>query len=172
VDIVLASLLLDLSNLSDKEAEEKTFQEYVRLYTDRETYKGMIGVRKTHDGEDVIFYEWRFDHAFFESAYKTSRKYNKGKFAMHRATRIQWIGEIISGNVDGCEFCDFPNSDRRDSSGRIIIQRIYIVREENYIIWLEPHQKGGWWFSTAYVANEGYIRRITKGCHCKKISRD
>ena len=171
----LASLLLDLNSFSDEEAEEKTYDEYLKLYTDHETHKGRVGLHKTHDGDDVLFYEWRFDHAFYESAYKTSRKYNKGKFARKRAARIRWIGEIIKGNVNGCECCDMPHPNRRDSSGRIMLQRVYVLWEENYLIWLEPHRSGGWWFSSAYVETKGrsYIRRniISRGWR-KKVSRD
>ena len=171
----LASLLLDLSDLSDEEAEQKTYEEYIHLYMDRKTHKGLIGVRKTHDGDDVLFYEWRFEHAFFESAYKTSRKYNKGKFARNRAARIRWIGEIIKGNIKGCDYCQIPHPNRRDSSGRVMLQRVYILWEENYLIWLEPHRDGGWWFSSAYTETRGrtYIRRnIASRGWCKRISRD
>ena len=89
----LSSLLLDLSNLSDEEAEEKTFQEYIRLYMDRETHKGKIGVRKTHDGEDVIFYEDRFTHAFYTSLEGLYSQFKKDKFDKERAVRIRWIGK-------------------------------------------------------------------------------
>ena len=171
----LASLLLDLENLSEEEAEEKTYKEYIKLYTDHETHKGMVGVRKSHDGDDVLFYEWRFDHAFFESAYKTSRQYNKGKFSQQRASRIRWIGEIIAGNIEGCECYEIPDFNRRDATGRIMIKRLYMLMEERYLVWLEPHQKGGWWFSSAYIETKGrnYIKRkIITGGMRKKISRD
>jgi hypothetical protein len=175
VNPALASLLLDLSNLCDEEAEAKTYQEYIRLYTDRKTRKGMVGTRKTHDGEDVVFYEERFEHAFFESAYKTSRKYNKGKFARNRAARIRWIGEIISGNIEGCECYHIPDFNRRDGSGRIMVKRLYVLWEEKYLIWLEPRKTGGWWFSSAYIESRSrsYVRRnITIRGQRKTISRD
>jgi hypothetical protein len=175
VDPILASLFLDLSNIPDEEAEEKTFQEYIKLYTDHETHTGMVGERCTHDSEPVMFYEDRFDHAFFISAHRTSRPYNKDEFQKDRATRVRWIGEIIKGNIDGTECWRVPDPDRRDSSGGIIVKRLYILRDENYVIWLEPLKTGRWKFSSAYPANKGYIRQITKRgtlFWCKKISRD
>lgn len=175
MNTTLASLLLDLNGLSDTEAEDLAYQEYIKVYMDRETRKGMIGVRKVHDGEDVIFTEWRFEHAFFESAYKTSRKYNKGKFSRKRAARIRWIGQIIAGNIDGCECYQISDFNRRDSSGRIMVKRLYVLWEESYLVWLEPHQESGWWFSSAYIETKGrrYIKRnITARGVGKKISRD
>lgn len=98
---VLASLLLDLAGLSDEEAEELTYQEYVKLYMDRQTRRGMIGERQTHDGEPVIFYEDRFHHAFFTASDKITRPYAKNRFDRVRASRVRWIGGIIRGNIDG-----------------------------------------------------------------------
>ena len=40
---ILASLLLDLEDLSDEEALELTYEEYVRLYMDHKTPAGLIG---------------------------------------------------------------------------------------------------------------------------------
>lgn len=173
---ILASLLLDLSSLSDAEAEELTYQEYIKLYTDRKTHRGMVGERQTHDGEPVIFYEDRFEHAFFASAHKTSRQYAKDEFQRDRASRVHWIGQIIQGNVVGTECWRIAPSHRYHSNLKIPA-RLYILREENYLVWLEPREKGRWWFSTAYVANRGkaYIRRITAQGSCfwrKKTPRD
>lgn len=172
----LSSLLLDLSGLNDSEAECITRQEYMRLYTDRDTRKGRIGVRKTHDGDDVLFSEWRFEHAFFESAFKTSRKYNKDKFSRFRASRVRWIGEIIRGNIHGCDCYDIPDSTRRDPAGRVMIKRLYVVWEELYLVWLEPHQRGGWWFSSAYIDTRGrsFLRKniISRGVLRKITPRD
>jgi hypothetical protein len=176
VNPALSSALLDLSSISDVEAEKLTHQEYVKLYMDRQTRKGKIGIRKTHDGEDVLFNEWRFDHAFFESAYKTSRKYNKGKFSRSRACRIRWIGEVIAGNIKGCECYEIPDLNRRDPMGKVMIKRLYVLWEERYFVWLEPHQKGGWWFSSAYIdtRSRSYIKRniLAGGVLRKIISRD
>ena len=168
MDSVLSSLLLDLNGLSDKDAEQKTFNEYVKLYLNKTTHKGRIGIHKTHDNKDVIFFEDRFDHAFFESAYKTSRQYNKGKFDRKRAVRIRWIGEILAGNIDKCEGYHLP-SGRRDSSGTPFPQRLYVLWNENYVVWLEWLTKNNMWkFSSAYTASKGrpYIKSIVKTGVC------
>jgi len=166
VNPTLASLLLDLSGLSDVEAEELTYQEYIKLYTVRQTRCGMIGVRETHDGDAVIFYEDRFYHAFFTTVDKISRQYNKAKFDRVRGSRIRWIGEVIQGNIDGTScwyISDSPAS---------IVKRLYVVWDEYYLVWLNPRKKGGWRFSSAYVADHKYIRRkTTKGsCFWRKIT--
>lgn len=171
----LASLLLDLRGLSDKDAEELTRREYIKLYLDRRTRTGIVGRRQTHDNEPVMFYEDRFDHAFFTSAHKTSRQYSKDEFQRDRARRVRWIGQIIRGNIDGTECWWIPDPDRRDSSGKIIGKRLYVLWSENYIIWVEPLQSGKWKFSSAYWASKQYIRQITRKGTCfwrKKASRD
>lgn len=175
MDHLLASLLLDFAKLSDEEAEATAYEEYLAFYMDRETPKGMKGVRKTHDGEEVLFFEDRFDHAFFTSAYKTSRQYHKGKFVRYRGMRVRWIGEIVRGNIDGSECWWIPDPDRRDSAGQIIVRRLYVLWHENYIIWVDPLETGKWKFSSAYWASKQYIRQITSRGTCfwrKKISRD
>lgn len=175
MDPALASLLLDLSNLSDEQAEQKTYEEYIHLYMDHKTHTGLVGQRQTHDGQPVMFYDDRFSHAFFTSANKASRRYNKDQFQRDRGSRIRWIGEIIKGNINGSECWWIPDACRRDASGRIIVKRLYIHRYENYLVWLEPLKTGRWKFSTAYVANKLYIRQITKKGTCfwrKKASRD
>lgn len=171
---ILSSLLLDLTDLSDQEAEDLAFQEYVSHYLNHKTQKGMVGEILTHDGMSVVFAEWRFEHAFFTSAYKTTRQYNKGQFDRKRAERIRWIAPVIKGEIPDTEFCHIPNPRRRDKSGKIMMQRLYVLWEENYLVWLEPSETHGWWFSTAYIESKGrrHIRNIISGCVRKKISRD
>jgi hypothetical protein len=167
----LASILLHLDELSDQAAEKITHQKYIELYMNHHTHTGMIGVQKTHDGDTVIFHEDRFRHAFYTNSEGTYSKFRKDKFDRDRAIRICWIGQIIQGNISSVYY-DAPDNSRRDSYGRIIIKRLYVLWEENYLVWLEPQKKGGWKFSTAYVANKPYIRQITRGLIPKKISRD
>jgi hypothetical protein len=157
---VLASLLLDLRGLSDEEALELTYQEYVGLYMDRKTDKGMVGIRKTNDGQSVIFYQDRFEHAFFTSAHRTSRQYAKDKFQIDRAARVRWIGQVIEGNIPGTE-CWYISSTQRYHSNSGTPARLYVLWDEKYLVWLEPWRKD-WWFSIAYVATRGkaYIANI------------
>ncbi len=173
----LASLLLDLNCLSDEEAIEFTRRIYLGLYTDTDTFKGKRGEIEIHDGQTVVFFEDRFKHAFFTSAYKTLRPYNKDAFVRQRAQRIHWIKAALLGQIDGVEGWHLP-SGRFDSSGNPIFKRLYILWEENYLIWLEfltGQQK--WKFSSAYVESKGKrrIRELAKMGTCfwrNKISRD
>jgi len=164
VNPILSSLLLDLSNMSDEEAEDLTFHKYIETYTTRQTRKGRVGEMKAHDGEPVTFTEWRFDHAFFTSVDKTTRPYNKSKFDRNRAQRILWIGKIVQGHIPSAECYHIPAPGRRDISGRLMVRRLYLIWEELYMIWLEPRSNGGWWFSSAYVEYRGkdYVRRIVR----------
>ena len=168
----LRSLLLDLSGLSDEEAKIVTRREYINLYMDRQTRTCLIGVRITHDNQRVIFYEDRFEHAFSTSFERAYSQMKKDKFDRSRAARIRWIGQVIQGCIEGVEFCHVPTGSQRNHSGKIRTKRLYILGEENYLIWLEPRKENEWKFSSAYVANKAYIQRITRGCFCKKISRD
>jgi hypothetical protein len=158
---MLSSLLLDLTGLSDEEAEKVAYEEYVKLYMDRRTHRGMIGERRTHDDQQVTFFEDRFEHAFFSSSEGASRQYAKDKFQKSRASRIGWIGRTIKGDIEGTE-CWLIAPLRRYHSDAEAPARLYVVWEENYLVWLEPRRNGGWWFSSAYVADRGksYIRSI------------
>lgn len=157
----LASLLLDLTGVSDEEAEKVTYQEYVRLYMDRRTHRGMVGERRTHDGQRVTFYEDRFEHAFFSSSEGASRQYAKDKFQRSRASRIRWIGPTIEGDIQGTDCWLIAPLGRYHSDAKAPA-RLYVLWEENYLVWLEPRRSGGWWFSSAYAAERGksYIRSI------------
>ena len=177
MDTALASLLLDLSSIPDEEIIGFVRQKYIELYTDTQTKSGRRGELTLHDGEKAVFFEDRFEHAFFTSAYKTYRKYNKGAFDEKRAIRIRWIREILTGKTSGVEGRHIP-SGRRDNSGRPILQRLYVLWDENYLIWLEYLTKTEKWkFSSAYVEPRGkpYIRKLTRMGTCfwrKMKSRD
>ncbi len=160
MDPSLSSLLLDLSGLSNEEAEKLTFQEYIRLYTDRKTHTGMMGERQTHDGEPVVFYEDRFRHAFFTTYNRITRPYAKDRFDRVRASRVRWIGAVVRGNIPGtaCWYvCDSPAS---------LVKRLYVVWDEYYLVWLNARKQGGWKFSSAYVADQRYTRQKTRCGKC------
>ena len=162
MDPTLASLLLDLNGLSDDEAEALTYEEYIRLYMDRKTHRGMVGEHRTHDDEAVVFYEDRFEHAFFSSSHGARRRYVKDKFQRNRGSRVGWIGPVIQGDICGTECWRIAPIGHYHSDAKKPA-RLYILWEENYLVWLEPRRNGEWWFSTAYVAERGktYIRNIT-----------
>jgi len=154
LDKILASLLLDLTDLSDKDAEQLVFENYSDLYLDSGTIPRRIGVRKTHDDEECIFTESRFVHAFF-----FKERYAKDKFSKARGARVKWIGQIIAGAVQGTECWRIPpKGDFRRLAERQS-NRLYLLRDESYVVWLEPGKGSRWWFSSAYVAGYGDIRR-------------
>lgn len=163
MDERLASLLVDLSELSDEQAEELVFKRYGELYLDRGPEPRRMGVRKAHDGTDVVFTESRYVHAFGKPRERTTRQYAKDELDRLRGERVAWIGPIIAGEVK-CTECWVipPKNGGRDVRDRPP-NRLYLVREERYVVWLEPSSKSeDWWFSSAYVVGQGDIRRYCR----------
>jgi hypothetical protein len=160
----LASLLIDLSAMLEEEADQFVFEKYAELYLDQGPEQRRIGVRNAHDGQEVLFTESRYDHAFGTSREKTSRQYAKDKFDRLRGERVAWIGPVVAGQIDGTECWVMPPEDgSRDERGRTLNQRMYLVRPEGYVVWLQPSsRRNGWWFSTAYVAGFGDVRRYCR----------
>ena len=157
----LASLLIDLSETSDEEANRLVFEKYVELYLDATTASCRVGVRETHDGEPVVFFEDRFDHAFFTSGQKTSRPYAKDRFDRRRGERVAWIGLVIAGAVEGTECYLLPPKGGARLPGQRE-NRVYIVYAEAYVVWLTSRVDGRWRFSTAYVAGYSDMRRYRR----------
>jgi hypothetical protein len=147
----LNTLLIDLTDLEISEIEEIGYKSYCDLFLDTEKR----GVRKTHDEEDVYFWENRFTHAFYAPAVwqNTTRKEVIDKI---RVARIKWILPLISGQVPNSECWQVKNNNRPD-------QRLYVRFSQNYLIWLEPRDASGWTFSTAYTSEGWRIRNYLKG---------
>ena len=116
-----------------------------------------IGERRTHDGQAAIFYEDRFDHAFFTSVDRTSRQFNKGRFDRLRGARVNWIGKMIAGEIENTECWLIPPEAPGGNPSRL-----YVLWEEAYVVWLLPRKDGGWRFSTAYVSSRNDLRRKTR----------
>jgi len=160
---VLTGLFLDLSGFCDEDAERIVFREYAKRYLDRPTQTGRVGVRKTHDGQDVVFFEDRFQHAFYTSGEKTSRQYAKDKFERSRGERVAWIGPLLAGEIEGSECWLIPPKGGGRGLSRRPPNRFYLLRQEWYIVWLEPRRNGGWKFSSAYVAGHSIERYGQEG---------
>jgi len=160
VDPYLASLLLDLHCLSEKDAEAATLNTYAELYLDCGKTPRRRGTRTTHDNGNVKFVESRFQHAFY-SATQSSRKFRKDKFDRQRAERVGWLGPVIAGQIDGT-VCYSSRPRRRSRRGVWLPGRFYLVPDERYVVWLESSDEGNWWFSSAYVAYYGDIRRYCR----------
>jgi len=149
----LENLLLNLNGLSDEEAEVLGRNEYQALYLNR----GKVGVMELYRGGEVIFHEDRYEHAFRSSPDRIRNPYSKAKVAKDRIERIRWIQAILQGRVPKTQCWLVPSQ-----SGRRERDRLYVVWENKYIIWLMPRRDGGWKFSTAYNAATQDIKRYTQ----------
>lgn len=154
MDPTLASLLVDLSGFSDTDAENCVFNKYVHLYLDHGIPPRRVGIRKTHDGLDCMFTESRFAHAFYFEG-----RFRKNIFSKVRGARIAWIGPVIAGLIEKTECWLIPPKDRFQEGQTRPWNRLYLLRQGSYVVWLEPGKSNKWWFSSAYVAGYGDIRR-------------
>lgn len=69
------------------------------------------------------------------------------------------------------EYFDAQGNGIQARNGRPVFpNRVYVLYEPAYVIWLEPRGKQNdpvsWKFSTAYPANPKHIRERTKGGSC------
>jgi len=150
----LTSLLVDLSGFSDIDAKKCIFEKYVQLYLDRGIPPRRIGISKTHDGLDCMFTESRFSHAFYFSG-----RLKKNIFSRIRGARVAWISPVIAGLIDETECWLVPPKVRAQEGQTRLRNRLYLVRQESYVVWLEPGEGNKWWFSSAYIAGRGDLRR-------------
>ena len=151
----LSSLILDLTGLDDVEIEEVGRAQYRAACIDANGY----GIRLTHDGQEVEFWESRFEHAF--SSVRDSRALERERLIDgRRVARINWICEIIAGHV--------PNSDCWEVTENLY-KRFYRVVPKNYIIWLEKYRSERWTFSTAYPTTIPYLHAQTRGNGARRI---
>ncbi len=149
----LIQLKEDFSGLDLAQAEHKGRELFRELYLDGEK---PFGIRRTHDQETVIFHlraQFGFEHSFFTSSDLIGHPYRKDVLDLSRLERIRWIGPLIQGEIEGAEY-------RRETfwrKGKPFHKRLYLIREERYLVWLEPHMRGGWKFATAYVAKQSAL---------------
>ena len=149
VHVNLDRLLVDLSNKDDLEIEELARKLYRDIYITSRGY----GIHKTHDGEEVKFWESRFGHAFYKPKdWQTSGV--KAVVDRPRIERLKWIGEVIKGTV--------PNSAcwllRQN-----LTKRLYTVVPKGYVVWLEYTGENLWTFSSGYVTTPQQIHKYTRG---------
>lgn len=146
----LHTLLEDLSGLTDEGVAQRAETLFTELFLGSDT----VGVHPAHDGQPVYFWKDRFSHAFFTSGDWCRRPYSKEAIDRDRVARIRWIKPILAGAVVGTGCWEI-----REPGERRGPKRLYALIVEAYIIWLEPRRKGGWVFSSAYVAGYGQVRR-------------
>lgn len=160
--------MLDFSQVEDEDLAAKGREAYRNLYLN----KGKVGVHLSHDQEDVVFHEDRFDHAFYAKRDKWSLAKDRSMPDESRLERMPWIGPLIAGAIEGSEAWEVPSPTGR----RRPPNRLYILWDEKYVVWLEPRCEGGWKFSSAYVKTRGQIRDHCRGgtkiWEKRKVPRD
>lgn len=144
----LESLKVDLSGLSDEEAEQRGLDLFLSEFFEEGTFRGEFGL---HDGQKVVVFQDRYEHAFKTSKDRSRRPYAKDEIARNRIERVRWIKPALQGKISGTECWLVP--DRRKK------QRLYIIVDEQYLIWLEERKDGGWKFSSAYCVMRQDIQR-------------
>lgn len=147
----LKSLLLDIETLELDEIERTERRLYKEIYLQFDAY----GVLKAHDDENVFFWAKQFEHAFFTSKDRARHPEDKSNLAVDRIMRIRWIEHVIAGRVEStaCYKAQSPGQKKHFTN------RLYVVPSELYVIWLEPRDKGGWRFSSAYNSSAQDIRK-------------
>jgi hypothetical protein len=151
----LQELLIDFSEVPSNELEDKGRAAYREHYLNR----GKFGIFNCHDGAAVVFHEDRFDHAFYDKPDRWSLTKSRDMPEESRLERMRWIGPLIRGEVPASECWEVPSPTGR----RRPPNRLYVIWEEQYIVWLEPRENGGWKFSSAYVVTRGSIRDYCRG---------
>ncbi len=105
-----------------------------------------------------MFFEDRFEHAFFTTSDRYRHEFAKDVLARDRVACVRWIGPILRGEV--------PNTQCWESlkcSGIERKKRLCIASAELYVIWLDARSDGSWRFSTAYVARAEQARNYAFG---------
>jgi hypothetical protein len=147
----LDGLLLDVEGLSEEEIRRIGLEEYRRLYIAREKF----GVHSAHDGDQVIFWLDRFDHAFYSTRNRSRDPFKKDCLAVERVERVRWIGRVIAGEVPDSACWEVMGEGGR----RRPPNRLYVLPARYYVVWLEPRREGGWKFSSAYTTGTADLRR-------------
>lgn len=146
----LDDLTEDLSGLSREDAIAHTREIYESVYLNGKNANDL----PCHDGEKVIFYRDRFEHAFFTGGSTWGPAGDKSRLCPDRASKIRWIATVITCGVDRSE-CWLIENDRHGRPPK----RLYICRPKSYVIWLEPtkHERT-WKFSSAFSMTPEKIR--------------
>ena len=152
--MTLEELLINLDGLSDDAAEARGQALYEEIYL-TEHHAGYIQDAK---GETIVFHRDRYQHAFRTASNRSRNPYGKDKVARDRIERIKWILEVIQGRVSGTE-CFMV----RPESGRLHpLDRLILVADPAFIVWLWPMQDGRWKFSSAYPTTVSDIYRYKR----------
>ncbi len=151
----LDRLLIDLAGKTDAEIEGIGWEAYRQICDESHKSRSVL----THDGRVVMFYEDRFEHAFFTSSNRARYPNGKDKLAADRIARIHWIREFIACRIAGVECWE---TDRLD--GQLYPKmRIYLNWNPVHVVWLDELSDGfRFKFSSAYGPQTGDLRRYCK----------
>ena len=142
--------LLEVDGVVTEELEAFGRKSWTALYLNGER----PGILTSHDGQEVLFWADKFDHAFFTTSSRV-RQFAKDALSVERLRRMPWIGPLLRGEVDDMECFEVPSPEGRLRPPN----RLYISWDGLYGCFLEPRQKGGWKFVTAYTASADYWRQ-------------
>ena len=120
--------------------------------------RAKCGILLTHDGIRVRVFSDRFDHAFRTAQDWCANPSAKDKLDRERLVRVRWIEPVVGGCVarSACWLVKGANNRGRPEN------RMYLVWDENYVVWLDPTKDGAWRFSSAYRARDTLIRNYTR----------
>jgi hypothetical protein len=152
---MLSELLASIEGLDENQVEALGR----RLYNEHCVPPARCGRVTTHDADPVWIYPDEFDHAFFTADSKHRRGWAKDVIDPLRVARAAWIVPVIGGHVRGTS-C-YRVVDLGAYKKPPPEKRLYVVREERYVVWLLPRGSGGWRFKTAYVTGHGDLNRYT-----------
>ncbi len=134
----LAALLEDVSGLSGDALFEKGLSLYRELYLK----KGRVGEASTHDGQVLLFYEDRYEHAFQTTSDRICAPERKDTVDAKRITCIRRNLPVIAGEVTETSCFEVPSPTGRSRPPN----RLYVLEPELYVLWLEPRTLGRWKF--------------------------
>ena len=153
----LAKLLVSLSGLDGAAVELLARQLYGDIYLN----KGKVGEHRTHDNELLLFHADAFEHAFYTSSDQLCYPERKDVLRHGSIERIHWIGHLVGGKVQGSACFGVPSPTGRYRPPN----RLYVVFETPYVVWLEPRKASGWKFKSAYPLSIEDIRKYSRGGH-------
>jgi hypothetical protein len=151
----LEKLLVSLQGTADDALEDLARS----LYRDSYLNKERFGVHRTHDDQVVIFHADAFEHAFFTTSDHLCHPDRKDILRKGSIERIHWIGPLVRGEVVDSACFEVPSPTGRYRPPN----RLYVVVEPAYIVWLEPRKDSGWKFKSAYQPSIDDIHKYTRG---------
>lgn len=153
--VELASLLVPTDDLDEAELEAAAVSLYRRYCVE----PAASGTVTTHDGHRVFMFHdaETVNHAFFTASTRYRRGWAKDVIDPERVARVRWIVPVVSGAVEGtrCYRIVEYGAYKKPPPEK----RLYVVRQERYVVWLLPRLAGGYKFKTAYVTGHGDIER-------------